>query len=259
LPAILFDRIVFGPVQSRRLGVSLGINLLPVKNKYCNFNCIYCECGWNAGNRASDNRLPVRDEVYTALERKLIEMQQTGQLPDTITFAGNGEPTVHPDFAGIIDDTVTLRNRYAPDSKISVLSNATMLHRPEVVDALKRIDMPMLKLDSAMDATIALLNQPAGKISVAALIAQLKAFEGVCMVQTMFVRGNYCGKAVDNTAPGELDAWEQAILAIRPRQVAIYTIDRDTPADTLHKVPLHTLREIAQRIEKHHINVQVSD
>ena len=254
---MLFDKIVFGPVQSRRLGVSLGINLLPVDCKYCNFDCIYCECGRNGKNRVT--KIPARDDVYSALERTLYSMQQDGQLPDAITFAGNGEPTIHPSFAEIIDDTVSLRNRYAPQSKISVLSNASMLHRQEVVDALKKVDMPIMKLDSAIDATIELLNQPKKKITASQVIEQLQLFGEQCIVQTMFLHGTYLKKNVDNTTPEELEAWERAILAIRPKKTTIYSIARDTSTDTIYKVSGDTLREIAARIEKYGLLVQVAE
>ena len=258
MATFLFDQIVFGPVQSRRLGVSLGVNLLPVDGKYCNFDCIYCECGRNADGKNGKMMLPSRSEVRTALDHKLAEMQQTGNTPDAITFAGNGEPTIHPDFIGIVNDTVALRNRYAPVAKISVLSNATMLHRPEVAEALKQTDMPILKLDSAIESTIALLNRPVGKPVLPELIARLASFGGRCIIQTMFVHGSYNGQIVDNTTAEELNAWEQAILAVKPQMVMIYTIARDTPTETLYKTPEKTLREIAQRIDKHGIPVQVS-
>ena len=264
MSTFLFDKVVFGPVQSRRLGVSLGINLLPTGRKYCNFDCIYCECGrsspllWQETGEKSQT-LPARPEVYSALERQLVSMQQSGQLPDAITFAGNGEPTLHPNFPAIIDDTEMLRNRYAPRSKISVLTNATMLHRQEITEALKKTDLPILKLDSALDATITLLNQPSKKMAAAQLIEQLQAFGKGCRVQTMFVRGTVHGQPVDNTTLDELNAWERAIVTIRPAQVMIYTIARDTPTDTLGRAPLETLREIAARIEKQRIPVQVSE
>ena len=237
----------------------MGINLLPVGRKYCNFDCIYCECGRNTGHRVKDNSLPTQREVYAALEHKLTMLQQAGQLPDAITFAGNGEPTIHPAFAGIIDDTVALRNRYAPHSKISVLTNATMLHRQEVGDALKKTDMPILKLDSAFDATIKLLNQPAKKIIASQLIEQLRLFGKQCIVQTMFMHGKYCGKTVDNTTPAELEAWKRAILAIRPAQAMIYTIARDTPTETLCKISGETLRKIAAKVERQGIVARVSE
>lgn len=256
MPTSLFHQIVFGPIHSRRLGVSLGVNLLPTENKYCNFNCIYCECGWTGHNIALS--MPSRDNVREALEKKLIEMQQAGTQPDSITFAGNGEPSIHPDFADVIADTVLLRNRTFPASKISVLSNATMLHRSEVVEALKKVDMPILKLDSAFDATRAKINLPAASMPVNKLIAQLKALNGQAVIQTMFLQGTYKGETVNNTTAAELDAWEQAICEIKPRQVQIYTIDRDTPADTLTKVSEQELQAIAARIEKHGIPVQIA-
>lgn len=259
MPTFLFDQIVFGPVKSRRLGLSLGINLLPKDCKYCNFDCIYCECGWNASNRkTAENSFPGRKEISQALEQKLIEMKQSGQLPDSITFAGNGEPTIHPAFAGIIDDTVALRNTYAPESRISVLSNATMLHRPEIIEALKKVDFPILKLDSAIPSTIHLLNRPAKKILLPELISALRSFHGQCIIQTMFIKGTYNGRTIDNTTAEELDAWENAILEINPRQVMIYTIARDTPVETLQKVEPEKLEEIAQRIRRHGIQVQIS-
>ncbi|MDR0815650.1 MAG: radical SAM protein [Bacteroidales bacterium] len=256
MPTSLFNRIVFGPIHSRRLGVSLGINLLPLDNKYCNFNCIYCECGWTAHNIAY--LMPSRENVRETLEMKLSEMQKADTQPDSITFAGNGEPTIHPDFAGVISDTILLRNRTFPASKISVLSNATMLHRSEVVEALKKVDMPILKLDSAIDATRAKINLPSVGMPVGKLIAQLKAFNGQAVIQTMFLQGTYKGEPIDNTTAAELDAWEQAICEIKPRQVQIYTIDRDTPADSLRKVTEPILRTIATRIEQHGIPVQIA-
>ena len=257
MSTFLFKEMVFGPVQSRRLGVSLGINLLPVDSKFCNFDCIYCECGRNTEHK---NNMPAPHDIRAALEHKLSAMQQTGTIiPDAITFAGNGEPTIHPAFAEIIDDTVTLRNRYATKSKISVLSNATMLHRHDVVNALKKTDMPILKFDSAIDATIELINQPAKSITASKIIEQLQSFGNQCIIQTMFLKGIYCGQNIDNTTPVELDAWERAILAIRPQRVMIYTIARNTPVETLYRVSGDTLREIAAQIEKHGIQVQVAE
>ena len=256
---LIFKEMVFGPVHSRRLGASLGVNLLPVGRKYCNFDCIYCECGRNSTDVGKGQVFPARHEIYAALEHKLSMLQQEGRLPDSITFAGNGEPTIHPAFAQIIDDTVALRDRYAPQSKISVLTNATMLHRQEVTEALRKTDMPILKLDSAVDATLALMNQPAKKIIASQLIEQLQSFGKQCIVQTMLMQGMYCGQTIDNTTPAELDAWESAILTIHPAQVMIYTIDRATPTETLCKVSGDALRKIAAMIEKHGIAVQVAE
>jgi len=259
MSTFLFDDIVFGPVRSRRLGVSLGINLLPKECKYCNFDCIYCECGRNDLQKMKENIFPTRSEIYVELWNKLTMMQHSGQLPDVITFAGNGEPTIHPDFPEIIDDTVSLRNYHAPNSKISVLTNATMLHRKEIVEALKKTDMPILKFDSALDATIEMINQPAKKMPASKLIEQLQSFGKQCIIQTMFIRGTYSGQTVDNTMPEELEAWELAMGNIRPSQVMIYTIARDTSTDTLYKASGETLHFIAGRMKRYGIPVQVSE
>ncbi|MDR0712979.1 MAG: radical SAM protein [Bacteroidales bacterium] len=256
MPTFLFDRVVFGPVHSRRLGSSLGINLLPTERKYCNFNCIYCECGWNLSGKTQ--ALPNRELVRNALQSKLTELKVTGNLPDAITFAGNGEPTIHPEFAAIVDDTVALRNQLSPASKVSVLSNATMLFRPDIAEALKKTDLPILKLDSARDEVIALINRPVKNTTAVELIRQLKNFDGNCILQTMFVQGTCNGQPVNNTLPEELDDWEKAVCEIRPRLVQIYTIARSTPLDTLFKIPEQHLREIEKRILRHGIPTQVT-
>ena len=187
------------------------------------------------------------------------DRQQQGKNSERLNALNGSAKTIHPDFAGVIDDTVLLRNRYAPQSKISVLTNATMLHRQEVTDALKKTDLPILKLDSSFDTTINLLNQPAKKIQASKLTEQLQNFGKQCIVQTMFVQGTYQGQIVDNTTEEELLGWERAILAIRPAQVMIYTIARNTPIDTLCKVPREVLHKIARRIEKYGLPAQVSE
>ena len=256
----LFDEIIFGPVKSRRLGVSLGINLLPTKRKICNFNCIYCECGWTRNTEKASGDLPEREEVYEALDSKLAEMKASDQKPDVITYAGNGEPTLHPDFPGIIDDSIILRNKYFPDARIAVLSNSTTITDPKVKAALLKVDMNILKLDSAFDSTICIHNQPASKINVKDLINNLAGFNGKLIIQTLFLRGTYNGTSIDNTTPEELDAWLKAIEKIRPSEVMIYTISRDTPPEggELNKVPAKELREIASMVEKLGIKTQVS-
>ncbi len=242
----LFDSVIFGPVQSRRLGWSLGVNLLPVDNKLCSFDCIYCECGW--GGKGGRARFNSRETVIKALEAKLGEMAAAGRLPDVITFAGNGEPTMHPDFERIIDDTIALRDRLSPGSKISVLSNATQLGREDVRRALSKVDNNILKLDSAFDETVRLIDNPKGNYSVAKVVEQMKAFRGELIVQTMFLRGEYNGKTVDNTTPKELEAWLGLIKEIAPKKVMIYTIDRDTPVETLRKVPAAELESICAKV-----------
>ncbi len=244
----LYDNIIFGPVHSRRLGLSLGINLLPIESKLCNFDCIYCECGWNEEHRGKA-RFNSRHDVAAMLEQVLQQMLSDGTPPDVITFAGNGEPTMHPDFEAIIDDTIAIRNRLCPAAKISVLSNATQLHREDVVRALRRVDNNILKLDSAFDSTVQLINKPVGSYSVERVVRGMKRFEGELIVQTMFLRGEYLARRVDNTTAEQVDAWLKLIAEIRPRQVMVYSLDRDTPCPTLEKVSREELQEIAQKVE----------
>ena len=244
----LFEAIIFGPVRSRRLGLSLGVNLLPVHAKICSFDCIYCECGWNA-ERRGEMRFNSREEVRCALEEVLQQMADEGTPPDTITFAGNGEPTMHPDFEAIIDDTLALRNRLCPRAKISVLSNATQLHREEVCRALRRVDNNILKLDSAFDPTVALINRPKqASYRVERIVEQMKQFEGQMVLQTMFLRGVIDQTAIDNTSEEELSAWLKLVAEIRPREVMVYSLDRDTPCQSLEKVSRAELDLIAERV-----------
>ncbi len=259
MPSFLFDRIVFGPVKSRRLGVSLGINLLPASRKVCNFNCIYCECGWTLDKSAEKSSLPKRDEIYRALERKLSEMKSKNNAPDVITFAGNGEPTLHPDFPAIVDDTIELRNRYFPEARIAVLSNSTTITIPSVREALLKVDQNILKLDSGFDLTVRVHNQPRVNVKVAELIENLRKFNGQLIIQTLFLRGTHNGKAIDNTTPGEIEAWLRAVEMIKPYEVMIYTISRDTPEGSmLAKVPLSELKRIAGKVNKLGIRTSVS-
>jgi len=260
MATFLFDKIVFGPVKSRRLGVSLGINLLPCNRKICSFNCIYCECGWTLHPVPGGSSFPARTDVYHALSSRLLEMKEKGESADVITFAGNGEPTLHPDFPLIIDDTIELRNSLAPSAKIAVLSNSSTINNPSIKAALLKVDMNILKLDSAIDETIRIHNQPRAKISAEELIENLSSFEGHVIIQTLFLRGRYNGRVIDNTTPEEIDAWLKAIARIKPEEVMIYTIARDTPeGGMLMKVPAKELYRIAAMVEKLGIKTQVSE
>jgi len=259
MATFLFDDIIFGPVKSRRLGVSLGINLLPTKRKICNFNCIYCECGWTRDIEKAVSHLPRRKEVYEALDLKLSRMKANSESPDVITYAGNGEPTLHPEFPGIIDDSLILRDKYFPKAKIVVLSNATTITNPLVKAALLKVDKNILKLDSAIDSTVKIHNQPRVNINVEELINNLAGFNGKLIIQTLFIRGKYNNKVIDNTTPAEINAWLQAIERIKPSEVMIYTISRDTPeGGLLNKVSVKELRVIAALVEKMGIKTQVS-
>lgn len=235
-------------MRSRRLGLSLGVNLLPVESKLCNFDCIYCECGWN-GDHLGKRRFNSREDVREMLREVLSKMVQDGTPPDVITFAGNGEPTMHPDFEAVIDDTIALRDELCPAAKVSVLSNATQLHREDVRRALLRVDNNILKLDSAFDATVQLVNKPVGSYSVERTVEWMKLFEGQMILQTMFLRGEYLGQRVDNTTEEQVEAWLRLVKEIAPRQVMVYSLDRDTPCQTLEKVGREELQQIAARVE----------
>ena len=235
MSTILFDKIVFGPIHSRRLGVSLGMNLLPVDGKLCSFDCIYCECGLN-GERRTHTKLPVREEVKKALEEKLSAMQQEGIAPDVITFAGNGEPTMHPEFEGIIEDTIATRNRF-----------------------LNKIEDNIMKLDSVLDSRIRQLNVPnSPSFTFDKLLEQLCRFKGNLIIQTMFLRGELNGESVDNTTEAEISGWLEALKKIKPKQVMIYTIDRETPLKGLQKVSKEDLDAIADWARKEGFDVTVS-
>ena len=247
MSTIIYPSPIFGPVHSRRLGISLGINLLPADGKVCSFDCIYCECGFNEDHRPT-LPMPTREEVAEKLEKKLKEMAAEGQLPDVLTFAGNGEPTCHPRFSEIIGDTIGLRNQYCPEAKVSVLSNSTMIHRKEVHDALMRVDNNILKLDTVDPLYINKVDHPNGTYDIDTIIERLKAFNGHVIIQTMFMRGVCKGESVDNTGEAYVTPWLEAVKAIAPQQVMIYTIDRETPTQGLLKATHEQLDTIRDRV-----------
>ena len=252
---MLFDSIVYGPIRSRRLGVSLGMNLMPTTAKLCTFDCVYCECGWN--QPVSHPIIPTREQVREALASRLIALSPNSI--DVITFSGNGEPTLHPEFLGIIEDTCALRDQYCPKAKISVLSNSTQLGRQDVVEALRLCDNRILKLDSAIDATMRLIDKPVNTNLTVEQIAQwLALFNGNFTLQTCFLRGEYCGQTIDNTTSEELSAWYAMIERLHPQQVMIYVIDRATPLQTLSKVPAAEMEAIAAPLREKGIDVIVS-
>ncbi|MCD7816201.1 MAG: radical SAM protein [Bacteroides sp.] len=250
MATVIYPSPIFGPVHSRRLGVSLGINLLPADGKFCTFDCIYCECGYNKDHRPH-TKLPSREEVREALEKKLKDMKEIGPEPNVLTFAGNGEPTSHPDFTSIIDDTLVLRDRYFPQAKVSVLSNATFIHKPEVFAALNKIDNNILKLDTVDSDYIRLVDCPTGHYDVNRIIEGMKAFQGNLIVQSMFLKGKTeTGVDVDNTTDRYVLPWLEVVKEIAPRQVMVYTIDRETPDHALQKATHEELDRIVALLEK---------
>jgi len=250
---MLFNEIAYGPIHSRRLGTSLGIELMPLEHKLCTFNCVYCECGWN--EPVSHPLLPTREQVRAALEARL----QEGLALDVITFSGNGEPTLHPDFLGIIQDTCALRDQYCPKAKVSVLSNSTQLGRPDVVQALRLCDNRILKLDAGTDTMMRRIDLPVNEqLTVETIIGWLQQFDGDFTLQTCFLRGEHNGDVIDNTTPEELNAWYQAVDRLHPKQIMIYVIDRKTPEEHLSKIPREEMESIAAPLMAKGYKVSIS-
>ena len=258
MSTVIYPSPIFGPIHSRRLGISLGINLQPADGKVCTFDCIYCECGFNSDHRPTLPR-PSRQLVAQKLEEQLQKMVAEGQLPDVLTFAGNGEPTGHPHFAEIIDDTIRLRDQYCPNAKVCVLSNSTMIHRPEVHDALMRVDDNILKLDTVDPTYINKVDRPTGHYDVQQIIEHMKSFHGHIIIQTMFMRGTLNVQSskfkvqsstfnVDNTGEEFVGPWLEVVKQIKPQQVMVYTIDRETPAQGLEKASREQLDAIRDRV-----------
>lgn len=243
---------MFGPIHSRRLGSSLGINLLPTKGKLCNFDCVYCECGWNKDGRG-DRRLPTAAELRSTLEAKLVECRDAGTPIDSITFSGDGEPTLNPDFAEIIDITVSLRDKYFPQAKVSVLSNATRIFRDEVFEALRKVDNPILKIDAPTDELAARINQPQGEYHVEDVVTDLMRFEGDFVLQTMFLRS----PSFDSSSPEVLDGWMNIVRRLRPREVMVYTLDREAPASGLEKFSVEEMRKLVEPLINEGFTVQI--
>ena len=246
------EETVFGPIFSRRLGSSLGINLLPVNGKICTFDCIYCECGWNKDGR-NDTRLPKAVEVREALEAKLKQLVVEGTPVDSITFSGDGESTINPDFPQIIDDTLALRDQYYPSAKVSVLSNATQVYRPEIFSALRKVDNPIMKIDAPTNALVEKINHPAPGYDVNRVVEALKQFNGDFVIQTMFLRS----KDFDSSSPAVLNGWMGIVRQLKPREVMAYTINRPTPEVGLQKFTVEEMRALLDPLIKEGFNVQI--
>ena len=247
-----FDDIVFGPIFSRRLGSSLGVNILPSKGKLCNFDCVYCECGWNKDGR-SDNRFPSADEVEMALEEKMSRASSEGVPVDSITFSGNGEPTMNPDFPQIVETTLRLRDRYFPKAKVSVLSNAVLVGRESVAEALMKVDNPILKIDASSDMLVQKINRPVGTCHLKDIVEALKRFDGNFILQTMFLRS----PEFDTASPEALGAWMDIVRELRPREIMVYTIDRETPDKSLEKYTVEEMTAFVQPLLDEGFKIQI--
>ncbi len=247
-----FEEIVFGPIVSRRLGSSLGVNLLPSKGKLCNFDCVYCECGWNKDGM-NDKVFPKYEDIEAALEEKMSKLAAEGTPVDSITFSGNGEPTVHPDFPKVIDATLRYRDKYFPNARVSVLSNATMIDRPAVAEALMRIDNPILKIDASSDELIMKINRPVGHYKLDEVVEAMMRFNGNFILQTMFLRS----PEFDTAGPAALAAWMDIVRKVRPREIMVYTIDRETPDKSLAKYTVEEMTSFVQPLIDEGFKIQV--
>lgn len=254
--AILFDQIVFGPVKSRRFGNSLGINLLPLTSKICNFNCIYCECGWTDLKSVNDTFFS-KNEIIQAIESGFKKLVDNRSVIDCITFAGNGEPTMHPDFLEVMEEVISLRDQYLPSKQIVVLSNSALLGNKKVVEALKKVDLRIMKLDAGTEAVFQKINKPLNFRNIDWYINKLKDFQGDLIIQTIFLKGILDEEYIDNTKQEEVDAWLKAVKEIHPKSVMIYTIDRETPAENLEKISEEQLNQIADRVRSIGIEANV--
>lgn len=257
MSTILFDEIVFGPIHSRRLGSSLGVNLLPKHGKVCSFDCLYCECGFNSDGRG-DSKLPSFEEFGTALEKKLTEIRGNNGRIDTITFSGNGEPTIHPKFPEIIAEALKLRRKFFPLAKVSVLTNGSRIHIPDVQKALLSVDNAIIKLDSAFDRTVEMIDRPQYNYSVAETKKNLEPYKGRFVLQTMFLRGEHDGNIIDNTTQEEISAWRKLAIELEPREIMIYTIDRETPAKNLNKVSVEEMEKISAPLKSLGFKITIS-
>jgi wyosine [tRNA(Phe)-imidazoG37] synthetase (radical SAM superfamily) len=247
---IHFHETIFGPIHSRRLGISLGINLLPTYYKYCTFNCVYCECGWTEALPEDKAEFVSAAKTLSLLEKRLIELQAEGIAPHSFTLAGNGEPTVHPEFDKIVEGTLQLRNKYFPQARLSVLSNASMIWRPSIMESLKKLDNNIQKLDAGTEGMFQKINQPKVPITLREIVDNLKHFNGKVTIQTLFLRGELNGITIDNTSEEEVTAWLDLIREINPKRVMLYSIERKTPINNLEKISKSELARIAARVEK---------
>jgi wyosine [tRNA(Phe)-imidazoG37] synthetase (radical SAM superfamily) len=257
MSGFLFHDVIFGPVLSRRLGLSLGINLLPSHSKYCSFNCIYCECGWTPENINLTPELPSRKLIGQYLEYRLKELIEEDHIPDALTYAGNGEPTMHPDFARIVEDTLALRDKYMPGVKVAILSNASMIHEPTVFNALLKLDLNIQKLDAGFDWLFRRINNPVLPVKFNDLIRDLKKFKGKVIIQSMFLRGTFKGETIDNTTGPEVGEWLKHLSVIHPSMVMIYPISRATPVHNLEKIAIFELEKIAEKVRNMGIEAKV--
>lgn len=259
---LIYPSPIFGPIKSRRLGISLGVNIMPSDGKWCSFDCVYCECGLNKDHHPKEP-LPTPEEVHDKLESTLQQMKERGEMLDVITFSGNGEPTMHPMFSMIVDNVLSLRNEYYPEAKVTVLSNSTQIYRQDVFDALMKVDNALMKLDTVSEKYIHTVDQPAGNYNLHLIINRLAYMNGHAVIQTMFMKGSIKDRdgrlvSVDNCNDEYITPYIETLKKIQPRQVMIYTLDREWPTEGLEKADHETMDRIADKIRNAGFETSVS-
>ena len=254
---LVYPSPIFGPIKSRRLGISLGVNIMPGDGKWCSFDCVYCECGLNRDHHPKEP-LPTTEEVHDKLESTLKQMKERGERLDVITFSGNGEPTMHPMFSKIVDNVLSLRNEYYPEAKVTVLSNSTQIYRQDVFETLMKVDNALMKLDTVSDKYIHTVDQPVGNYNLQLIIDRLASMNGHAVIQTMFMKGEADGRSVDNTGDEYVLPWLETVKKIAPREVMIYTIDRETPQEGLKKATREELDRIVSLLDEAGIRASAS-
>lgn len=240
----LQDELVYGPVRSRRLGWSLGVNVFPPGRKICNFNCAYCQYGWTRESESAvaPEDWPAPTSIADAVRLALRKIKRAGRHLDRITLAGNGEPTLHPRFSEIVERLRIVRDEECHDARLAVLSNAGTLDRPAVLDALRRVDEAYLKLDTADAGTFKRLNgAPTG---LPRILEALRTLPHVT-IQSLFTRD--ATRRVDNTTPEEVERWIAALKAIAPEAVHVYSVDRDPAWAALEKISKEEMQAIVDR------------
>lgn len=243
--------IIYGPVKSRRLGTSLGINLLSTKRKICTFNCVYCQYGWTQFRERTLEKkklLPGVREVLEATEKALKEIHPK---PAYITFSGNGEPTLHPHFDELADGVVQLRNRFSPKSKTAILTNSTNANQSRVRKALSKLDLCIMKLDCGNEAVFKRYNRPRRRIRLKDIVVSLQLMEATT-IQALF-----SGGSEGNYNPACLDEWIEKILLISPRHVQLYTLDRFYPSKNIRPLSKDELLFIKKRLKAGNIHAEV--
>ena len=256
MATFLFDKHVFGPVKSRRLGNSLGINLLSTHYKVCDFDCIYCECGWTH-HKPDSKKFIEKQKFIQLLETKLSQLERDKIPVDYITYAGNGEPTLHPYFLEIAKKVSELRDQYFPKCSIALLSNGSTLSKEKIKASFAYIEDVILKIDAGHQQLFQLINRPNEHLQLDDICNNMVNLQGNFIAQSMFLKGNADGVEFDNSDQKVVAKWKEKIQMLRPKYVQIYSISRDTPLESIQPISKERLQNIAEQLENMGIHAEV--